>query len=137
MCRIGNVLVLLAVLALGTHAARAAPSDGTPNVRGQLMRGPLRPVSRDVEPNQVPARGVAIAFYRDGSLVTSVVTGRNGRFSLTLRPGGYAIRTVKKAPFGILTPRTFRVLDGKQTVLHLNLHLETGIRAPGPPTLRT
>ena len=113
---------------VGALSAVATGSGTTPNVRGQLMRGPVRPVSRDDEPNQEPARGVGLTFYRGGSPVAHVVTGNTGRFSLSLLPGAYLVRTARKGPFTILIPRTFRVVSGKQATLHL--YLDTGIRAP-------
>ncbi|MEI7760817.1 MAG: hypothetical protein WCJ67_08610 [Thermoleophilia bacterium] len=128
---IGTLLLLVAALAVGVRAGHAtsatAAVDGA-NVRGQLLKGPLRPVAHVGEPNQAPASGVGLAFYRGGSLVTSLVTGKAGRFSLKLKPGVYAIRMVKASRFSRLSPVTFRVAEGRRVVLALNL--DTGIRAP-------
>ncbi len=129
-----RLIILGMVVAVGTGVSvvHASPPDVAPNVRGQVLRGPVSPVSREGKPNTAPARGLGLAFFSHGVEVARVVTGKEGKFSLTLRAGTYTVRTVKRMPFGPLTPRSFRVESGVPTLL--KLQLDTGIRAPSPGT---
>jgi len=116
-----SLLVLWVALATGTASA-----TGSSGVGGVLYRGPTAPVCREGVPCDAPASGVTLIFTR-AALVLRVRTGRDGRFSLALKPGVYTVRIVPAPTIGSgLAPRTVRVPVGGWA--RVRLTVDTGIR---------
>jgi hypothetical protein len=92
-------VVALLVCALGCSSG-VAPDGGTP-VDGQVLRGPTQPVCRvDVSCSAPFAAGFTV--QQDDRAVLRFQSDADGRFSITLAPGTYAIVPDADAP--ILTP---------------------------------
>ena len=91
-----------------------------------VMRGPTKPVCRDTEPCEEPAVGVTLQFRTGDRIVARVKTGREGRYTVRLRRGSYAVTTAHRGPGKGLTPRTVRVPRGR--LARVDFHLDTGIQ---------
>jgi len=90
------------------------------------MRGPITPVCTVGVPCSEPAAGVVLVFSRAGGVVARTVTGRNGGYRLTLRPGRYNVRTTTRTLGSGLSPRA--VLVPRHRVARVDFDLDTGIR---------
>jgi hypothetical protein len=118
---------LLAALALTLTFAGAASSGHVSGLHGVVMQGPTKPICRENEPCEEPARGVVLRFTRAGSVVARVRTSGRGTYSVRLRPGTYAVTTVPRRRVGTgLTPRTVRVPRGR--IARRDFHLDTGLQ---------
>jgi hypothetical protein len=111
---------LVAVVAVGATAGRATLGTG---IRGLVTRGPITPVCQEGVPCSAPAKHLKITFVRAG-IAKSVVTGSNGRYSILLAPGTYAVR-FPTARFGF-RPRTALVVAGRMSTRDFSI--DTGIR---------
>lgn len=116
----------MALLALGLDLTGAAVSGGTSGLHGTVMRGPTMPVCRANDPCEAPAAGIVLRFLRDGVVNAQVRTSRTGKYSVKLRPGRYAVKTVWKRPGMGLTPRVVQVPRGR--IARADFHLDTGIQ---------
>lgn len=117
------VAALVLTVALVPPMGHAALPSG---VRGVIYRGPVTPVCRVGTPCYGPAPGLVLVFARAGH-VYRVRSGREGRFSIALRPGLYAVRVASAPKIGSgLTPRTVRVPASGW--VRVRLTLDTGIR---------
>jgi hypothetical protein len=86
--------VVLAVL-LGTAAGGALSAQTPARPGAAIPAGPGRIVGIVTDPDGRPLETVAVTLRAasDSSLVTGVLTGRNGRFGIAgLPPGGYVLR---------------------------------------------
>src|SRR5882757_1910387 len=119
-----GLAAVLAVLAIGVPAAAGA-LGGTQatGVRGLVTRGPITPVCQEGVPCSAPAKHLKITFVRAG-VAKAVVTGSNGRYSILLAPGTYAVR-FPTAKFGF-RPRTALVVAGRMSTRDFSI--DTGIR---------
>lgn len=118
--------VVLTALVFTTALAGAAVSARSSGLRGVVMRGPTKPVCRENDPCEEPARGLVLRFVRDGVVKAEVKTSRTGSYSVTLRPGRYGVKTALRRPGMGLTPRVVRV--PKARVARVDFHLDTGIQ---------
>ena len=110
----------LALSTVGGAAVAAGPASG---VRGVVMRGPIHPVCRAEEPCTAPAKKIVLHFagrYTSGWTKTDL----QGRYSLALQPGTYAVQ-IPSARFGY-RPRGVTVRASRVAVL--NITIDTGIR---------
>jgi hypothetical protein len=90
------------------------------------MRGPTRPVCRQGEPCEAPAKGLLLQFRRDGRVKAQVKTSRAGRYLVRLRPGRYVVTSPALKPWQQLSPRVVRAPHGR--VGRVDLHLDTGLQ---------
>ena len=117
----------LAALALAITSAGAAAPSGLPSgLRGVVMRGPITPVCIVDEPCEEPAAGIVLRFSRLGVVVARVTTGPAGGYRVKLRPGTYAVATLRRGIGSGLTPRVVRVPAGR--FARVDFHLDTGIQ---------
>ncbi len=114
--------VLIALVALAASAPAAA-TQATTGVRGLVTRGPIAPVCQEGVPCSAPAKHIKITFVRAGVAKTAV-TGANGRYSILLAPGSYAVR-FPSAKFGF-RPRSVVVVAGRMSTRDFSI--DTGIR---------
>ena len=115
------LLIALAVVAVAVPAMAATTSTG---LRGLVTRGPITPVCRIDTPCSAPAKHTTVVFTRNG-VSKSAVTGDNGRYSILLSAGTYAVRIPTGARFGF-TPRKVYVPAGR--ISTRNFSIDTGIR---------
>ena len=115
-------LTAAAALAAPAAAGSEARSAAT-GLRGLVTRGPIAPVCREGVPCSAPAKHTKISFVRAG-VAKTVVTGSNGRYSVQLAPGTYAVR-FPSAKFGF-RPRSAAVVAGRMSTRDFSL--DTGIR---------
>jgi hypothetical protein len=116
----------LAALALTSTVAGAAVSGKASGLRGVVMRGPTKPVCKENDPCEAPARGLVLQFLRRGIVKAEVKTSSTGTYKVRLRPGTYAVRTLRKRVGTGLTPRVARVPRG--SFARVDFHLDTGIQ---------
>ena len=114
-------VALIALVAL-TAAVPAAATQAT-GVRGLVTRGPIAPVCLEGVPCSGPAKHIKITFVRAG-VAKTVLTGANGRYSILLAPGTYAVR-FPSAKFGF-RPRSATVVAGRMSTRDFSI--DTGIR---------
>ena len=118
-----GLAAVLAVFAVGVPAAAGALGAQATGVRGLVMRGPITPVCQEGVPCSAPAKHIKITFARAGVAKTAV-TGANGRYSILLAPGTYAVR-FPSAKFGF-RPRSVVVVAGRMSTRDFSI--DTGIR---------
>jgi hypothetical protein len=92
-------------------------------LRGLVTRGPIAPVCKEGVPCTAPAKHVKITFLRNG-VAKSVVTGSDGRYTIALAGGTYAVR-FPSARFGY-RPRIVFAPAGR--ISTRNFSIDTGIR---------
>jgi len=118
---------MLAALALTLTFAGAASSGHVSGLHGIVMRGPTKPICKENEPCEEPARGLVLRFTRAGSVVARIRTSGRGTYSVRLRAGTYAVTTVPRRRVGTgLSPRIVRVPRGR--VARRDFHLDTGLQ---------
>jgi hypothetical protein len=117
--------LLVAVVAL-LVPADAATATGS-GLWGIVRRGPISPVCFENRPCDEPAANVTIVFVRNSREAARVTTRRDGYYRITLRPGVYNVRTLKKISIGnALEPSSVRVRSGRRT--RVDFFIDTGIR---------
>ena len=114
------LLIALAAVAVGVPASAGTTSG----LRGLVTRGPVTPVCRVDTPCSAPAKHTTVVFARNG-VSKSVVTGDDGRYSILLAAGSYAVRIPTGARFGF-KPRSVYVPAGRMSTR--NFSIDTGIR---------
>jgi hypothetical protein len=114
------LIAMLATLAVALPAGAGAVGTG---LHGLVTRGPITPVCKEGVPCSAPAKHITIRFVRNG-VVKSAVTGDDGRYSITLTGGTYAVR-FPSARFGF-RPRIVFVPAGRMSTR--NFSIDTGIR---------
>ena len=119
-------LALVALAVAFAAASAAAPSSLASGLRGEVIRGPTKPVCSEAEPCEEPAAGVVLRFARSGRVVAQVRTNALGLYRVLLRPGTYAVTTPRRGIGSGLTPRVVRVPAGR--FARLDFHLGTGIQ---------
>jgi hypothetical protein len=97
-------------------------------IRGVVMLGPACPVESVTSPcPDTPFRGDVVATATDGS-TTTVTTDAEGRFTMGLRAGTYAVTAV--TPSGSIPPtpipQTVEVRVGAYT--RVTIEVDSGIR---------
>ena len=115
-----TALSRLAVLALVPLAMGSSSSTG---LRGTVTQGPVTPVCQEGTPCNAPSKHTTLVFVRNGRS-KSAVTDADGRYSILLVAGTYALR-IPSARFAF-TPHTVTVRAGRMTTR--NVSIDTGIR---------
>lgn len=118
-----TVVVLALAIASAGAAAPSVPASG---LRGVVVRGPITPVCVVDEPCEAPAAGIVLRFSRLGVVVARVTTGPAGGYRVRLRPGTYAVATMRRGIGSGLTPRFVSVPRGR--FARVDFHLDTGIQ---------
>jgi hypothetical protein len=124
------VISLAAGMLLASCQADQAPTDG--HATGLVGGWPAQPLGGDV----APAPGKTVEFHPDGGgSVSKTVSGSDGRYDITLSPGGYEVRLAGYVALALLyarDPKTYgqwphvTVMAGHTT--RLDLIYDTGIR---------
>jgi hypothetical protein len=109
------------MLALAFSLVTSAGATTGSGLFGVVMRGPITPVCTADSPCDAPAAGVTLLFWRNGAVAGRVVTGRDGKYRIALRPGVYAVQGPKR-----MTPLGVRVVAGHFT--RQNFGVDTGSR---------
>lgn len=110
----------LVALALALPAA----ATGTGGLRGVVMRGPVTPVCQAGTSCDAPAKNVTITFVR-AAVSRSVTTDAQGRYTVRLAAGTWAVRIPSARKFGF-RPQTVLVRAG--VIRAQNFSIDTGIR---------
>ncbi len=117
-------IAVVAALALGCGSAGGGTA--TSGLKGRVMRGPITPVCRSNEPCDEPARGVKLLFYRSGKLAARTTTNQKGWYRIALRSGAYTVRTNRRVPENLPSPR--RVTVPSDRFKRVDFYIDTGIR---------
>ena len=115
-------LAIAAVAFTGCAAAATSPSG----LRGVVLRGPVQPVCRVGVPCDAPAAGYVLVFSRSGTVVARTRTGTDGRYTIALRPGRYAVRTNRTGFERAVRPAAITVPTGR--FARVTFRIDTGIR---------
>ncbi len=86
---------------------------------------PFRPVCIEGRPCGKAAVGLVIRFSRDGRVVAHATTSRIGFFRVSLSRGIYAV-SIDSSPRREITPRTVRVIAGRQT--RADFEIDSGLQ---------
>jgi hypothetical protein len=96
-------------------------------LHGVVMRGPTTPVCRIGTPCSEPAAGAVLVFSRNGVVAARVRVGADGRYTVRLRRGLYAVSLPSAPRIGRgLSPAQARVRGG--VLGRLDFEIDTGIR---------
>jgi hypothetical protein len=120
--RLGVASVAL-ILAFSVAGATASGGKGG-GLHGVVMKGPMAVCRTDS--CDVPAKGLVLKFRRNGSVRAQVRTNDRGRYSVTLRPGRYAVTTPHLRPSQELTPHFVSVPRARTA--RVDFYLDTGIQ---------
>lgn len=117
--------LLVAALLLTACGGATAPASG---IRGTILAGPACPGPARVE-SPCPDRPIAITVevvqvVQGSSVLATVTTGPDGRFSVALPPGTYTMRSRS----GLPTLRSQNVVVTAGTYTEIELHADTGMR---------
>jgi len=115
-------LLILVALLLSACGGAATPAAG---IRGTVLAGPACPGPVRVD-SPCPDRAVAmtIEVVQGTSVVATVTSGPDGRFSVAVAAGSYVLRSRSGLP--ALRPQNVTVAAGTYT--EVELHADTGIR---------
>ena len=122
--RVALVAVALVVAACGASVPSRAAAKGT--VRGIVLSAPSCPVERVGSP--CPPRPVArasVQLLAANDAQVEVVTGADGRFSVTVAPGPYEVTATNP---GIRTTARTRVTVSPGATASVRLVVDSGIR---------
>jgi hypothetical protein len=116
-------LTAVTVLALGCSTAGGGTAAG---LTGLVKRGPITPVCRVGVPCDEPARGVKLYFFRSSKVAATATTNAKGWYRVTLRPGRYSVRLLRRGP--AMAPEPSSVTVPNDRVKRRDFHIDTGIR---------
>jgi len=116
----------LAALMTAFASSGATAASQVAGLRGVVMQGPTKPVCRSDDQCEEPARGIVLAFMRDGKVVAQVKTTSSGTYSVRLKPGSYTVRVPGRRVGTGLSPRIVRVPRGR--IARVDFHLDTGLQ---------
>ncbi|SRR6266540_3900474 len=113
----------LVVLALVLAACGSVASSS--GIRGTILAGPACPGPARLD-SPCPDRPVAmtVEVVSGTTVAASFTSDAGGRFSVTVAPGTYTLRSKNGLP--VLKSSTVVVLDGRFT--EIELHADTGMR---------
>jgi len=121
-----RALVLLAGTAL-LVATSAEATVRRGELHGVVRRGPIAPVCVVGQPCDEPAPYVTLLFSRNGHVVGRAVSDVEGRYSVRLAPGLYAVSRPSPPAIGRgIDPKAVRVYAGHRR--HVDFSIDTGIR---------
>jgi hypothetical protein len=104
--------MISAGLVLASALTGAAVSGTASGLRGVVMRGPTKPICREGEPCEAPARGLLLRFSRAGVVRAQVRTSDTGWYRVRLRPGRYVVTVPRLQRRQIFGPRNVVVPRG-------------------------
>lgn len=84
------------------------------------------PVCRTNVPCDEPARGVKLYFFRAGKLAATATTNTKGWYRVTLRPGRYDVRLLRRGPE--MAPQPYSATVPKIGVKRQDFDIDTGLR---------
>jgi hypothetical protein len=113
----------LAVLMTAFTSSGAAGASHVAGLRGIVMQESTEPICRS-DPCEEPARGILLAFTRDGKVAAQVKTTSSGTYSVRLKPGPYTVRVPRQRVGTGLSPRVVRVPRGR--IVRVDFHLDSG-----------
>ena len=122
-------VLLAAAVACGEGDASGNPE--TSGIEGVVRSGPSCPVEQ--EGVECPDRPVEVDLRirdGDGNVVSSLRSGRDGRFRVELAPGQYVVEALPEGEAVSAKPVDVSVVDG--TFSDAIVAVDTGVR--GPPT---
>jgi hypothetical protein len=97
---------------------------------GKVMKGPTTPVGRpDMPSPSEPAVNVKLVIMTPaGQEAGSIVTNKQGVYSISLPPGTYRVETTSLTgiEFTRDLPATVVITEGRET--RLDIHIDTGMR---------
>lgn len=113
---------IAAVASLAACSAQSSGGAGSAGLYGLVLVEPATPTCHVGMPCTKPARGVKLAFLRNGRRVASTITGARGHYRIKLRHGRYAVRVGPRAA----RPATVTVPSGR--FARRNFVYDAGIR---------
>jgi hypothetical protein len=103
--------------------------NNTPDtgLQGQVIRGPITPVCKENEPCDAPFSAWFSVLKNDRE-VSRFQSDIHGEFAIALDPGIYTIVPDSSAP--LMAPQQQRkaVEVRRESITHVTLHFDTGIR---------
>lgn len=90
------------------------------------MLFPARPVCVEDDPCTKPARGVLLAFKRDGRVVARIRTTKDATYRVLLAPGVYAVSAPEYRRLSGVTPEKVRVPRAR--IARVDLQIDTGLQ---------
>lgn len=131
MRRFSTVAPLILGVLLAACANGAGAGSGSTGVLGVVVAGPTCPVERADSPcPDRPLEGVRLRIVdANGSEVTSVQSGHDGRFRVALDPGSYQILTTVQTG-SIQFAKPLAVTVPSHGFVHATVLVDTGIRMP-------
>ena len=124
------MIAVMVVTAVGLAVEGVAAT--LTGVQGVVLRGPVRPVCEEGVRCFVPASNVMLVVLRQGRETARVRARADGSYAVTLPPGRYRIRPLRKTFGAGYLGRVVTVTRGRMS--RLDLVIDTGIRgAVDPP----
>ena len=122
------LLPVLAALIATACGGAAGGGDDRGRVAGQVHLGPMCPVETQASPcPDQPLSDATIEAVKDGSVIATAVTDAEGRFSIELEAGDYAVRVALGTdPARSSQPVEVTVRVGEAT--SIDLTVDSGIR---------
>ena len=121
--RIG-LLALAVLVAAPVIAFGSTPATG---LRGTVRKGPIRPVCREGEPCDAPARATLV-FTRTDGVTVRTRTGALGGYRITLAAGYYSVATKERIGISRTAIRPRRVHIRAGHVDRIDFFIDTGVR---------
>jgi hypothetical protein len=96
-------------------------------LHGTVMRGPITPVCQVGKPCNAPMAGAVLVFRRNGVVAARARSDANGRYSVRLRLGTYAVSLAVRPRLGSgIKPQTIALRRVAPT--RIDFFVDTGIR---------
>jgi len=125
--RLVPLIAALAVLVAGCGGADRSGASADSGVTGRVVRGPLCPVVQEGAPcPDEPYEADVRILNANGELVTTVHSGKDGRFVVRLEPGRYVLEGVERAE--VLFAKPVDVVVEPHAFTHAVVVFDTGIR---------
>jgi hypothetical protein len=96
-------------------------------LHGTVMRGPTTPVCQVGKSCDAPMAGAVLVFRRNGVVAARARSDANGRYSVRLRIGTYAVSLAVRPKLGSgIKPQTITLRRSAPT--RIDFFVDTGIR---------
>ena len=119
-------LVLSCMVAVALVLPACAPEPSDSGIRGLVTIGPTAPVQRQGESGVAPYSARIVIKRATGATVAEVTSGVDGRFSLNLAPGTYALEPQSAAVLPFARPQQVTVEPHRFT--DVSVQYDSGIR---------
>ena len=100
----------------------------TTGLEGIVYRGPINPVEIVGVPNDEPFEAGFSVSDKDGKVVATFDSDKEGRYSVLLAPGEYLITPDQDAPVIFPLQQSQSVKVGDEGFTEIDLYFDTGIR---------